>query len=222
MPRHLNANDEIEIQHDGVALPTRKYIKFDGDGIDSVTDDDVNDRTVVTVAPSGGGGLSGGYKGFRQYTGGPYTISNLSGSYVNAGTLASSGGDQSWFDATYSIPSSSDWYFAEHGLYRYSLAVVFTASASLGLSSQFGLKADVFTGTQKYARDYYVTTGVRIHASHPTDANTIWRGYLSITDYFGPGDDPGESGIINTQFVKYVSMPGVSNVYTETWISRLL
>jgi hypothetical protein len=122
----------------------------------------------------------------------------------------------------YSGPNTSLWYFKEHGLYRYTLDVTFQASASLGSTSQFGIRPEVFFGTQRTARSYMVMEGVRIHRSHATDALTTWRASVSITDYFGPGSQPGESGIINTQYVRYTSMPSVSDVYTETWIARIL
>jgi len=221
MTRHLPTSEEVVIRSEGDAVPLRKHLKFLG--ADSVTDDDVNDRTVVAAEASGGGVDPGGYLGYVRYTGGPYTISSGSGNYVNAGSLLEDGGSTSWLDMDYSGPSTSLWYFQEHGLYRYTLAVSFQATASLGSTSQFGLRAWVFRGTQMpFNCEYAVSRGVRISRSHATDSLTTWSAYISITDYFGPGDEPGESGIINTEIEKYISMPSVSDVYTETWISRIL
>jgi len=220
MPLHLDDSNEVVVQLSGSPLTRRSSIKFTGDTPPTVTDNPGNDSTDVVPA---GGGSGGGYIGYMRWLASPVTVGPLSGNYLDTGTLDESGGSTTWYDGSYSDPSTSLFYFAEAGLYRYTVNATFTRSATQSQSERLGLRVQVFPGLQIVSNEpfYDAYKGFQVVRSHATDASTTWGVSVSITDYFGPSGTPGQSGIINTRVEKNGGITD-RDVYVETWISRIL
>jgi hypothetical protein len=170
MARHELPADEVEIAHEGVAFPLRKYLRFAGGG--SVTDDSGNGRTVVA-----GGGMSAGFKGYARYNSNPQAITP--GADFDAGSLTFDDGDTSWIHGD-SDPSIGLWVFGEPGLYTVQISTTLS-STGYATGDQIGIGADVYFGDQlgtNLNRSYSVERGIRQVAA------TTWGAAFTITDYF--------------------------------------
>ncbi len=127
MPRHTPEAETLRV-HDGTTLhPVRPSIDFTGAGV-SVTDDEVNDQTVVDFA--GGATFRSDQWAIFEQAHDPSTVTPFP-YYLNLGAIPSSEGPgASIFGSGFHNPASGNLQIAETGLYSVCLQTYQSAAGS--------------------------------------------------------------------------------------------